>query len=457
MNSAVARPITSIVGLAARWARRAFLAVTLIGLSAGGAAAVPSFAVQTGQTCNACHVGGFGPQLTPFGREFKMGGYTMRTNSFNLPVSAMAVASYVRTQQDQANPPAPHFRDNDNVGIDQISLFLAGGLGAHLGAFIQTTYDGVAEAFHWDNVDVRATTNVTVKGANVLLGVSLNNAPTVTDAFNTLPAWGFPYTGSALAPAPGSSPIIGGLAQSTLGITGYAWINSTFLIEAGGYRSPGSNFLYRAGVDPNDPGGIRGVAPYGRIAYQNNMGDRNFEIGAFGMAADLNPGRDTTTGLADRYVDVGLDGSYQYFAANKDVFTLDARYTYERQHLAASQALGAVANDHNDLKDLRVDASYYWRNKVGVTLGGFDTTGSSDPLLYAANRTLKPDSAGISLQLDGTPFGGGGSPLGARFNVRMGVQYIAYLQYDGASHNFDGLGHNASDNNTLRVFTWVAY
>ncbi len=449
--------MTYLHRLAGRLARRIALAVALVGLTAAGAGAVPSFAIQTGQTCNACHVGGFGPQLTPFGREFKMGGYTLRTKSFNLPVSAMAVASYVRTQEDQANPPVPHFRTNDNFAVDQVSLFVAGGLGAHLGGFIQTTYDGVAEAFHWDNLDLRATTNATIKGANVVLGVTLNNAPTVTDAFNTLPAWGFPYTGSALAPAPGSAPLIGSLAQTTLGVTGYAWINSTFLVEAGGYQSPGANLLSRAGVDPLDPGGIRGVAPYARIAYQNNMGEQNFEVGAFGMQADLNPGRDTTTGLADRYTDIGLDGSYQYYASNKDVFTINARFTYEREKLAASQALGMVTNDHNDLKDLRVDASYYWRNKIGATLGAFDTTGSSDPLLYAANRTLKPDSAGVSLQLDGTPFGGGGSPLGARFNVRVGVQYIAYLEYDGAGRNFDGLGHNAGDNNTLRVFTWIAY
>jgi hypothetical protein len=29
------------------------------------ALAVPSFAIQTGQPCAACHIGAFGPQLTP--------------------------------------------------------------------------------------------------------------------------------------------------------------------------------------------------------------------------------------------------------------------------------------------------------------------------------------------------------------------------------------------------------
>ena len=440
-----------------RLARGCVVALAAVGLSATGALAVPSFAIQTGQACSACHVGGFGPQLTPFGREFKMGGYTLRTNSFNVPVSAMAVASYVHTQQPQAGPPAPHFADNDNVAVDQVGVFVAGGLGDHFGGFIQNTYDGVAEQFHWDNLDVRAVTTATIGGANMVLGVSVNNAPTVQDAFNTLPAWGYPYTGSSLAPAPGSAPLIGSLAQNTLGVTAYAWVNSTFLVEAGGYQTPGTNFLRRAGIDPTDPGSIRDTAPYVRLAYQNNMGDQNFEVGAFGMRANMNPGGDTSTGLGDRYDDVGLDGSYQLYASNKDVFTLNGRYTYEKQHLAASQALGLASNLNNNLQDMRVDASYYWRNKVGATVQLFDTTGSSDALLYAGNRTLKPDSSGYVLQLDATPWGGGGSPLGPRFNVRVGVQYFGYVQFDGAGSNFDGANHSAASNDTLRVFTWVAY
>ena len=49
--------------------------------------AVPAFAQQTGQPCTTCHIGSFGPQLTPFGRAFKIGGYTLRDDS---PHSQMA-------------------------------------------------------------------------------------------------------------------------------------------------------------------------------------------------------------------------------------------------------------------------------------------------------------------------------------------------------------------------------
>lgn len=433
------------------------LAATTLALWAGPAGAVPSFAVQTGQPCNACHVGGFGPQLTPFGREFKINGYTTRSVKFNLPVSAMAVASYIRTARSQPSPPAPGYSRNNNITLDQASVFLAGGLGSHLGAFVQTTYDGVAKAFHWDNLDARAVTSTKVRGATVLLGASLNNAPTVQDSFNTLPAWGYPYTTSSLAPAPGAAPLIGRLAQSTVGLTGYVWVNSAVYAEAGGYQSPGANFLTHAGVDAFDPGNIRGTAPYARIAYQKNFGDKNFEVGAFGLWADLFPGRDQSAGGADHYADTGLDASFQFFAPSKDVFTVNGRYTHEGERLNASHALGLSQNPTDTLNDVRLDASYYWRNQIGGTIGGFDTWGSADSLLYAGNRTFTPDSTGLIFQLDGTPFGAGGSPFGPRFNMRLGVQYTLYTRFDGAGHNYDGSARNASDNNTFRVFTWFAY
>ena len=59
--------------------------------------AVPSFARQTGQECPACHVSW--PELTPYGRYFKLTGYTIgktfvSSEGFNyIPVAAMLQAS----------------------------------------------------------------------------------------------------------------------------------------------------------------------------------------------------------------------------------------------------------------------------------------------------------------------------------------------------------------------------
>jgi hypothetical protein len=437
--------------------RAAPLALILAAGVASPAFAVPSFGQQTGMPCQACHVGGFGPQLTPFGRSFKLHGYTQRgPDAFAVPFSAMAVASYLHTQADQ--PPQPGFKANDNVALDQLSLFFASGLGSHLGAFIQGTYDGIAKAWTWDNLDVRATTTAHIKDAEVLLGASLNNSPTVQDAWNTLPAWGYPYTSSALAPSPVAAPLLAGaLAQTTLGVTGYAWINSTFYLEGGAYGSPSTHTIANLGADPFSPGNINGLAPYGRLAYQRTLGAGTLELGAFGFQANLFPGRDQTTGATDRYRDLGLDGSYQVMLGDGDVITVDTRYMDEQQTLNASYLLGLAQNRRNDLKDFRADLSYYWRNRIGGTVGLFRTTGSADNLLYAGDRTFMPDSTGVMLQADATPFGDGKGPLGGRMNLRVGVQYTFYPEFDGARHNYDGAGAYAGDNNTLRVFTWLAF
>jgi hypothetical protein len=434
------------------------LCMSLALLVATPARAVPAFAVQTGQPCQACHVGGFGPQLTPFGRNFKIHGFTPRTTPFSIPFSAMAIASYLETAKDQTPPPA-HAAANANAEIDQLSVFLAGGFGANFGAFVQATYDGVAKAFTWDNLDVRATTPIQVKDIDAVLGVSLNNSPTLTDPWNTLPAWGFPYTGSSLATTPGASPLFNGaLAQTTLGVTGYAWIQNAIYLEAGAYGSPGASTLTHLGADPTSPGDLEGLAPYGRIAYQADVAGGTAHAGAFALDARLHPGLDRTSGRTDRFTDLGFDGSYQKTWDSGDVVSFNARYLHEQQALNASCILIAAGANcvRNELVDLRADASYYWRDKIGGTVQLFNTTGGANPFIFPDNRTSRPDSSGATLQLDGTPFGDAAQPS-RRLNIRVGAQYTLYTRFNGSTNNFDRAGAKASDNNTFRLFTWLAF
>ena len=443
------------LGITARAAALAIIAITALFTSPSWA--VPAFTAKTNQPCSACHVGGFGPQLTPFGRQFKLDGYTMDAGNDAFPVSAMEMSSFVTSAKAQAAPPADHYGTNNNFSLDQASLFIAGGIGEHVGGFIQLTYDGIGRAFSWDNADLRVTDHVTVSGNDVLLGLSFNNNPGVQDVWNTVPAWGFPYSSSALAPAPAVGTMFdGGVATNVLGTTAYAYINSSIYAEAGLYWTPSNRFLSAMGTDFG-PGPISGVAPYFRVAYQKNFGAQNFEIGAFGFFPSLLPGGDTTTGKTDSYRDFGIDGSYQFMGDGNNIWTVNARYTHENQDLAASQLLGAAANTSNTLDDVRVDASYYWQNTLGGTVQLFNTTGSSDALLYGGNRTLSPDSTGALFQVDWTPWGANSdSPLGQRLSLRVGLQYIVYTRFDGASSNYDGTGRSASDNNTLRIFTWLA-
>jgi hypothetical protein len=421
--------------------------------------AVPAYAEQTTQPCIACHVGGFGPQLTPFGREFKLEGYTLRgTDEFTLPVSAAAIASYMQTNANQATPPAPHYGTNDNFTLDQANIFIAGGFGDHFGSFAQFTYDGVGRSFSWDNLDLRATDRIKLFGQSAVIGLSVNNNPGVQDPWNTMAAWGFPYTSSALAPAPSSGTLLdGALAQSVLGTSAYGWWNSDFYTEAAVYWTPGLGFLNAVGVNPDDGVGVlAGAAPYFRVGYEERDREQNYHVGGFAFFADIYPGGDQTTGTSDHYADLGVDAGYQFTGLGQDIFSINAIYTHEDQKLDASALLGA-SNPKDSLDEIRTDVSYYWQNLIGGTVQYFNIWGTADPLLYASNSTLKPNSNGFVLQLDATPFGTNPSPLGYRLNVRVGVQYWIYTEFNGAVTNFDGMGRNASDNNTLRVFVWFAF
>ena len=97
-------------------------ALTAIGASER-ASALPSFAQQTGQPCATCHVGAFGPQLTPFGRQFKLGGYTLEApDSHSIPLAAMLVASYTHTKADQPDNAGPHDGPNNLLGAGGIAV-----------------------------------------------------------------------------------------------------------------------------------------------------------------------------------------------------------------------------------------------------------------------------------------------------------------------------------------------
>ena len=71
---------------------------------------MPSFSDQTGDPCSACHIGSFGPQLTAYGRAFKLTGYTDGSRTRVLPLlSAMLQTSFTNTAKDQSGPAAPGF------------------------------------------------------------------------------------------------------------------------------------------------------------------------------------------------------------------------------------------------------------------------------------------------------------------------------------------------------------
>ena len=67
-------------------------------------------------------------------------------------------------------------------------------------------------------------------------------------------------------------------------------------------------------------------------------------------------------------------------------------------------------------------------------------------------------SDGLVFQLNWMPLNKGGGPaFWPKSNVKFSVQYVLYNRFNGARHNYDGAGRNASDNNTLYIEAWFAF
>jgi len=422
--------------------------------------AVPSFARQTGQPCVSCHVGGFGPQLTPYGVRFKIGGYVLSDGQPDkVPLSAMVKGSFNQTKKALDPPAADSLKPNNNSVIDEASVFFAGRISEKLGGFAQVTYDGVAKRTAIDHVDLRFAHPTEIAGKDVVLGVSVNNNPTVQDPFNTLSVWGFPYTSSpsGFSGPEAASLINGGLEHRVLGASGYALFDDQWYGELGSYRSLSRSVQSKLGLGAaDDPGSLSSGTLYWRLAWLKSIGKQSLSAGLFGLGTAINPDR-LSGAPSNRFRDVGIDAQYQLLAVQDHSFTAQGSQVWERQHRDALVAADAAANSLGKLRESKINASYYFRQTWGLTAGLFRTTGSADSLIYASSPTLRPNTNGYIWEANWVPFGKRDSWAAPFANLKLGAQYVVFTKYNGAPTNYDGAGRNASDNNTLYLYAWTAF
>jgi hypothetical protein len=450
---------------------------------APSAHAVPSFARQTGMTCEACHT--VYPELNHFGRMFKANGYTLdnlrqvrgitakREEMLDLsslpPISAM-----VQVSETQLAKPLPDGTDANSrsqsgtAGVpQQLSLFYAGKIAPHLGAFVQLTYSNDAGTIGIDNTDLRFS-NSTVFGEDnsLIYGLTINNNPTVQDLWNSTPAFGFPYasTNAGVSPLAGTQ-IDGALAQDIAGITAYVMWNEALYAELGIYRSAkqGVTNPITGAAGPLDgtvSNVIKNTAPYFRVAYEYQWSRHSIEVGVYGATFQLFPGGGSSTapaplnGPVNKFRDVAEDFQYQ-FIADEHLFSLSGTRIHEAMQLDASFAAGASENPNNVLTTVRFNANYYYRRKYGGTLSLFSTTGSVDNLLYPAGAAPgvvtsangSPDTKGWIAEFNYLPW----------LNTKVSAQYTAYNKFNGGGGNYDGFGRSASSNNTAYVLLWLVF
>ena len=440
--------------------------IAAIALAGTSAEAVPSYARQTGQACVACHVSF--PELTPYGRWFKLSGYTIGVRQA-FPIAAMAQVGLtsIKNNDDGTGTDTPVTARNRKPVLNGASLFLAGKATDNLGGFIQYTFsenyntDGTKLGHSGiDNADLRWVGRMGSESDDVvklLYGLTLHNNPTAQDVWNSTPAFGFPFTSSPTAVGPtAGTQIEGALGQQVAGLGGYAFYDRTWYGELTAYRTADGLFsVLRHGQDVGTSGGVsrvKGYNPYVRLAYNREWGAQSLMLGAFGLRVNryvdnLDPNSGT-----DRFTDRGIDAQYQYIS-NPHTFTAQARYVNERQDWRTSFIQGATSNATDSLDSSQMKVTYYYEHQYGVTLSHFSLKGSADANLYPSGAVTgsgngRPDSRGYIAELDYLPLQG----------VRLMLQYTGYTKFNGGGSGYDGVtARNPRDNNTLFFNVWVAY
>jgi hypothetical protein len=98
---------------------------------------------------------------------------------------------------------------------------------------------------------------------------------------------------------------------------------------------------------------------------------------------------------------------------------------------------------------------YVYRAKYGAGLAYWREEGSSDPY-YQSGLGGGANFLGISSSPNTTVW------IPSIFwqplqNVRLTLYQTIFSEYLGGTSNYDGLGRNASDNNTTYLYLWMAF
>ena len=482
------------------------------------AQALPAFARQTGQNCVSCHAGGQFPELTPYGRMFKLTGYTIGTRGIPLSVMGVVNSAKVSDTSKSDNPTGPggDFQKNSRILPSGASLFIAGKVTDNIGLFSQITYDNYAVEgtdsdgnlngkfkghSGADNIDLRYADHFVDANRDLIVGLSLNNNPSVTDPWNTAAAW-MQYVPAASvsshqfsdANTPFPSNTTGG---NVAGLNAYAYWNRLLYGELGFYRTANQMFsIMSAGTAKAETTKLKGLNnPYWRLALTHEWGPHNIMVGATGGMAHIydDPADTSDPNSVHRVTNLGVDAQYQYLL---DPHTITAQVAFMRQktNLSAT-AIAAIRdgssaspfvaadgttplapfNESNTTNVFRTKLTYVYQAKYGGSLAFFNQTGTTDTANQSSGfesgvgcvtdpGICSGVSGGQSTRVTGNLSGNPGT-RGFTYEVfwtpiqyaRVGLQYTAYSRFNGASNNYDGFGRNAKDNNTLFGYVWFAF
>jgi len=418
--------------------------------------AVPSMGRQMGLPCASCHT--VYPELTPFGRQFKLRGFSMsgppREDSLLtiLPVSGLLQSSITSTAN--TNSPGARSSDflrNDDLILQAAGVYYGGKIIGNSGALVQFSYDGIESLWLMEMFDARYSDSFTLADREWVYGVTMSNTPTLTDIYNSAPQWAFPNTESA-AVQPAAAPLLDlQLASQVGGLGAYVMWNNLIYAEVDAYKSGRLGFARALTAGAKIENVVDDFAPYWRAAFQREWGAQSVSVGTYGMVADLFP-EGQVGGPSNRFRDIAFDAQYQYIA-DDHIATAQANFIHEQQDWTASFPEGDASNRHDTLKTLKATVRYYFQRTYGLGIQYFWTRGNRDELRYNTGEpvfgsmTGRPDTDGWLLELNYLPV-----PY-----LKLALRYTGYTQFNGGSNNYDGFGRNAGDNNSLFFLAWLLF
>lgn len=384
---------------------RIVLAVLLLSLGIQDIYALPTFSRQTGKNCAACHMN-IG-ELTPTGRQFKLMGYS--AGEAVIPLSATGVLSDTRIHSTASSASAQiNLPKNGSVIPEAASVFISGKYYEDVGGHIKWTLNTanitplfnsqgiqngtkVGSDMFLDASEIRYTNRLQVSEQNVVVGVTLNNAPSVQDLWNTSPVNSYPYRTSGLLSAWGigqfgpTTLIDGGLNSQVAGVGVYTMVNESLYAELAAYTRFSSSLSVVSLAGPLTTVS-KPLNPYWRIAYNPVKGENSFMLGTFGMITTLSNDQNMTGSSGGKYTDIGFDFEYQHIT---DVHSWSTQMTYITEQVNWDGL--AVANGNHDtsrshLNTFKAKISYDHQRQMGANIFAFYTNGSIDNNYWAYNQ-----------------------------------------------------------------------
>ena len=430
-------------------------------------AATTAFARQTGEPCAACHMQAYGPWLTQYGQKFKLDGYVAghanKLPDVINPFALEVVGSISNTQKDV--PVGQYFdnsKANNNAVNDWTALYYTGRITDKIGSYLQLNLSPqVGQSVNLAMADIRYADHANLYGNQLTYGVTVNNSPTMSDFWMTSYAWMYPYTMSSTSVKPNAQPYLQNLMAGaySVGSTAYVMINNHLYLEAGGYTSQSHKMAQGLGVWANaqdtgpQTGLIDGGSPYWRMFLQHSIGPHTMMVGTYGLIANVYPQYLRSNGT-DTYVEYNADANYSYMLDDDNMLMAMFRYTRDDMTMRASRGLGIAANANNYLNSVMAMGMWTYQQTYNLTVGWNNMNGSIDPLLYPSGAITgsangSPNTNYFLFQADYVPFGKSAAVTDPYINLRLSLQYLAYTQFNGGGHNYDGNGRNPEGNNTL--------